>query len=124
MKPTPAQPGLPLQFVGEALWEIGRGRKPVVIAVLMDSKERDLKTRLQSVEAAARTLGRQIVIVKAGDESELEAAFAMVVQGGAGALFVSGSAFFTSKHRQIVALAIRHAVPAIYPLREYVVASP
>jgi putative ABC transport system substrate-binding protein len=94
--------------------------KPVVIAALMDSKLRDVETRSRDVEAAARTLRRPVMIMKASSESELDAAFTSMVQAGAGALFVAGSAIFTGKRRQIVALAARHALPAIYPFREYV----
>ena len=74
------------------------------------------------MEAAARALGRQILIVKAGTESEIDAAFATIVQAGAGALFVGTGAFYNSRRRQLVALAARHALPASYPLREFVVA--
>ena len=77
---------------------------------------------MRDVEAAARALGRQILIVKAGTESEIDAAFATIVQAGAGALFVGTGAFYTSRRRQLVALAARHALPASYSLREFVVA--
>jgi hypothetical protein len=77
---------------------------------------------LPDVEAAARALGRQIVVVKAGDEHEIDAAFAKIVQAGAEALIVGGGPLFTSQREAIVALAARHAMPAIYDLREYVAA--
>ncbi len=73
-----------------------------------------------NVEAAGRTLGRQIVVVRAASEREFDAAFARVVQAGAGALLVSGSPFFTSQRRVLVALAARHAIPASYDLRDFV----
>jgi ABC-type uncharacterized transport system substrate-binding protein len=72
------------------------------------------------MEAAARALGRQILIVKAGTESEIDAAFATIVQAGAGTLFVAGSSLFHSRRRQLVVLASRHALPASYVLREFV----
>ena len=53
------------------------------------------------MEAAARALGRQILIVKAGTESEIDAAFATIVQAGAGALFVGTGAFYNSHRRRI-----------------------
>jgi len=71
---------------------------------------------------AGRTLGRQIVIVKAGSEGELEGAFERIRQAGAGALLVSGSPLFTSRRQALVALAARLAIPAVYDLRELVVA--
>jgi putative ABC transport system substrate-binding protein len=94
--------------------------KPALIAVLMDANL--LEVQLREMEAAARALGRQILIVKAGNEREIEAAFATIVQAGTGALFVGAGAFYNSRRRQIVALAGRHALPASYHLREFVVA--
>ena len=61
----------------------------------------------------------QLPILKASTESEIDAAFATLVQLHAAALVVSADPFFTSRREQLVALASRHAVPAIYPLREF-----
>ena len=60
------------------------------------------------------------MVVKISSEREFEGAFARIVQAGAGALLVSGSPFFTSQRRALVALAARHSIPAIYDLRDYV----
>jgi putative tryptophan/tyrosine transport system substrate-binding protein len=92
--------------------------KPAVIAVLMDANFPEALIR--EMDAAAGKLGRQILIVKAENEREIDAAFATIVQAGAGALFVGTGAFFNSRRRQIVALAARHALPASYHLREFV----
>jgi putative tryptophan/tyrosine transport system substrate-binding protein len=94
--------------------------KPAVIAVLMDSTTPSLEVQLRDMEAAARALGRQILTVKTGTEGEIDAAFATIVQAGAGVLFVGNSAIYTSQLRQIIALAARHALAASYPHREYV----
>jgi putative ABC transport system substrate-binding protein len=67
-------------------------------------------------------MGVQLHIVKAGSESEIDAAFASLAQLQAGALLVSRDAFFNSRREQLVALAARHAVPAIYPWGEFAVA--
>jgi putative ABC transport system substrate-binding protein len=72
------------------------------------------------MEAAARALGRQILIVKAGNESAIDAAFATVIQAGAGALFVGTGPFYNSQRQKLVALAARHALPASYHLRDFV----
>ena len=62
-----------------------------------------------------------MVVVKTSSEHEFEGAFAKIVEAGAGAVLVSGSPFFTSQRRGLVALAARHAIPAIYDQRDFVV---
>jgi putative ABC transport system substrate-binding protein len=94
--------------------------KATVIAFLMDPN--GSVAELPDAETAARALGRRLVVVKAASDREFEAAFATIVHAGAGALLVSGSPYFTSQRRQLVALAARHAIPAIYDLREYAAA--
>ena len=96
--------------------------KPAVIALLWDTNGRNVEAHLRDMEAAARALGRKILIVKAGTESEIDAGFASIVQAGAGALFVGAGAFYYSHRRRLAALAARHALPASFSLREYVVA--
>jgi hypothetical protein len=61
----------------------------------------------------------QLTILKAGTEREIDAAFATLVQLQAGALVVGADAFFNSRREQLVALASRHAIPAIYEWREF-----
>ena len=92
-----------------------------VIAVLIDPNFPASASDLRDVEEAARAFARKLVVAKAANERDFESAFATMVEAGTGALFVSGSAFFTSQRRTIIALAARHAIPAIYDLREYVV---
>ena len=94
--------------------------KATVIGFLMEPNWPGSVVELPDVEAAARALGRRIVVIKVSDERDFEAAFAAVERSGAGALLVSGSPFFSSKRRELVALTARHAIPAIYDLREYV----
>jgi putative ABC transport system substrate-binding protein len=79
------------------------------------------ETEEADVVAAANALKLQIIVVKARSESDIEAAFASLVQGGAGALIV-GSLIpqFSVNSRKIVGLAARHKIPAIYPYRFYV----
>jgi putative ABC transport system substrate-binding protein len=94
--------------------------KPTAIAVLLDASTATFETQLQDTEAAARALGRQILIVKAGTERELDAAFTTIVQSRAGALFVGAGPFHATQRRQLIALAARHALPASYEGRQFV----
>jgi putative ABC transport system substrate-binding protein len=103
----------------ELLYELAP--KAAVFAVLLDPNYHSGFVReLPDLVAAGRSLGRQVVELPAANDGEVEAAFARLEQIGAGALLVSGGPFFTSRRRTIVALAARHAIPAIYDLREYV----
>jgi putative ABC transport system substrate-binding protein len=69
---------------------------------------------------AARTLGLRLLVVHARSEGEFEAAFANLVQQGVGGVDVSADPVFTGHREQIIALAARHAVPAIFAYREAV----
>jgi putative ABC transport system substrate-binding protein len=76
----------------------------------------------KDVTAAASVLGLKVRILKAATDSEIDAAFASLVQARAGALFVSGDLLFNNRIEQLVALAARHAIPTMYLFREFVVA--
>jgi putative ABC transport system substrate-binding protein len=80
----------------------------------------DAEEERKDVEAAARAIGQDLLIVDVSTEREFEAAFATFVQRGAGALYVSTSPFLTSQRERLVALAASHRLPAIYGLREFV----
>jgi putative ABC transport system substrate-binding protein len=69
---------------------------------------------------AARTLGRKLLVLNASTPSEIDAAFTTLRQERAGALLVSSDPFFTTRRQQIVALAARDAIPALYFNREFV----
>jgi|SRR5437667_12214584 len=77
---------------------------------------------IRDVQEAARAKMVQLSILKAGTESEIDAAFATLVQLEAGALVVSPDPFFLTRRERLVALATGHAVPAIYFLREFAAA--
>ncbi len=94
--------------------------KAAIIAVLTDPGAPGAMDELADMAAAGRALGRQLVVVRAESESELEPAFERIIQAGAGALIVSGARLFTTNRRALVALAARHAIPAIYDVREHV----
>jgi putative ABC transport system substrate-binding protein len=74
---------------------------------------------IADVQQAARAKGMQVHILKAGNENEIETAFGSFVQLKAGALVVGGDALFNSRRDQVVELATRHGVPAIYEYREF-----
>jgi len=94
-----------------------------MIALLVNPTNPPVTERIiRDMEEAARAKGVQLPILKAGTESEIDAAFASLVQLQAGALLVAADPFLFSRHEQLVALASRHAVPAIYPWREAVAA--
>jgi putative ABC transport system substrate-binding protein len=72
------------------------------------------------MQEAARTKGLHLPAVKAASEAKIDAAFAALVQLYAGALLLSPDPFFYSRREQLLALAARHAVPAIYAWRDFV----
>jgi len=76
----------------------------------------------EDLEEAARAKGIQLRIQKAGTESEINTAFASFIQLHAGALLVGADLFFFSRREQLLALAARHALPAMYEWREFAAA--
>jgi putative tryptophan/tyrosine transport system substrate-binding protein len=90
-----------------------------VIALLVNPNNANADGIMRDMQEAARAKGLELPILKAGTESEIGAAFATLVQLQAGALVVSTDPFFFSRRDQLVALASRHAVPAIYEWREF-----
>ena len=72
--------------------------------------------------AAARIIGLKAEILKAGTDSEIDAAFASAVQARTGALLVEADALFIARIEPVVALAARHEIPTMYQLPEFVVA--
>ena len=93
--------------------------KASMIAVLRDPNGPDVESESRDLEEAARAIGHQILMVNAASEREFHAAFAKVVQAGAGGLLIGSGPFFLSQRRQLVALAGRHALPTMYNQREY-----
>jgi putative ABC transport system substrate-binding protein len=76
----------------------------------------------QEAQAAARSLGVELLVLNASSESDFEPAFATLLQQQAAALYVSSNQFFLNRHQQIAALAARHRVPTIYTIHEAVAA--
>jgi len=77
---------------------------------------------IADLRAAARTLGRQLVIVNVRTDSDFETAFAAFTQQDVGAVLVGGSAFFDRRSEHLAALAARHALPAMSPYRAFALA--
>jgi putative ABC transport system substrate-binding protein len=96
--------------------------KATPIAVLINPKFMDAENQLRDVQEAGARLGVQLVIVRANAESDFDAAFSALVGQRAGALLVSASPFFNIRREQLVVLAARHAVPAIFEWRDFAVA--
>jgi putative ABC transport system substrate-binding protein len=91
-----------------------------IIGLLVNPTHPTAEQMVGDVEKAVRTKGLQLPIVKASTESEIDAAFATLVQLRAGALAVVPDPLFLGTREQLVTLAARHAVPVIYPSREFV----
>jgi putative ABC transport system substrate-binding protein len=92
------------------------------VIALLENPNNATESVTREVQEAARANGVQLHLLAASTESEIDAAFASLVQRQAGALLESGDAFFFSRREQLVALAARHAVPAIYGFREFATA--
>ena len=90
-----------------------------VIALLMNPNNATAERVIRDVQEAARTKGLQLHVLKASSESEIDTAFASLVQLHAGALVVGADPFLSSRREQLVALASRRAVPSIYAWREF-----
>jgi len=94
----------------------------VVIGLLVNPNNSDAEDQSKNIKVAALALGRQIHVLKASSERDIEAAFAAIVEKRIGALIIGNDAFFNTRREQLVALAARYAVPAIYSYREFAAA--
>jgi putative ABC transport system substrate-binding protein len=91
----------------------------VTIAILLNPNFAPAVANGREAEGAARAVGKEIVVFDAASESEIDAAFVGVAQLGSRALLVGSDPYFNSRREQIVALAARHAIPAVYEWREF-----
>lgn len=89
------------------------------IGVLVNPTFPDSATQLQDLQKAAGAFGLQLQVVNASTENEITTGVATLVQQGVGALIVSADPFLTSRPDQLVALATRHKLPTIGPLRDF-----
>jgi len=90
-----------------------------VIDLLVNPEGMNTEGVIREIQGAARMKGLQLHIWKADSETEIDATFPALVQGHADALIVSANPFFDTRRDQLLALAARHAVPAIYAWREF-----
>jgi putative ABC transport system substrate-binding protein len=90
--------------------------------VLVDPAFADTQSTIADLQAAARTLGLQLVVESTRTDSDLDTAFETFSQQHVGAALVGTSTFFPRRMEQIAALAAGHALPTIFPLREYALA--
>ena len=93
-----------------------------MIAALIDSNYPDAQAQLNEVQAAAGRIGVELVPLTVDKEGDIDDAFATFAQRGAGALLVGEDVMFAGRREQIVALAARYALPAIYFQKEFVAA--
>jgi putative tryptophan/tyrosine transport system substrate-binding protein len=89
------------------------------IAALANPINPNAERQLKDLQAAARTLGLQLVTVGASNDAEIDSVFQTLSQRRIGALIVTADGYLISRQDQLVALADRYAVPTIYPLRQY-----
>jgi putative tryptophan/tyrosine transport system substrate-binding protein len=90
----------------------------MVVALLVNPTNPVTEPETRGVRDAASALGLQLHVLNASAESEINKAFAILVERRVGALVVGYDQYFNNQHAQIVALAANHAIPAIYGIRE------
>jgi putative ABC transport system substrate-binding protein len=93
-----------------------------VIGALANLNNPNAEHQLRDLQAAARILGQELVVLAGSNEREIDSSFATMAQRQIGALVVTADGFLISRQDQIVALAARYAVPTMYPLSRYVAA--
>jgi len=126
-----SRPGANVTGVSNLIVELGSKQlgllrelapRTTAIAVLMNPNFPGTEKQSKDVEAAARVLGLQLIVLTASTEREIEIAFVTMAQKVGVALLLGVDPFFVERRDHIVALAARHAIPAIYPVREFAVA--
>lgn len=92
--------------------------RATTIGMLANPTNPDGEIETRDAQNAAQALGRKLLVVKAATENDFEAAFATLVEQGAGALAVAGDPFFEAQRNRLIGLAARNRMPTIYVLRE------
>jgi putative ABC transport system substrate-binding protein len=97
-------------------------RSATAVGVLLNPAFSPSVEQLKDIEAAARAIGQELHVLRAGTDHELETAFESIAQQHIPALLVAVDPFFNTRRAKLVALAARAAVPAVYGFRDYAVA--
>jgi putative tryptophan/tyrosine transport system substrate-binding protein len=90
-----------------------------VIAYVMNPNNPKADVEMRAAQAAARSLQKKMVVLAAGTERELDEVFAHIDRRRIGALLFASEPFYVTRRDQLVALAARHRIPAMYYLREF-----
>jgi len=101
----------------ELLRELASG--PVSTAFLVNPRHPTAESQIKDLEEAAQGIGQKVMILRASDAHEIEDAFAALVRERIGALVIGADPFFQHSRDQLVVLAARHNVLAIYNNREF-----
>src|SRR5262245_1035608 len=102
----------------EILRQLTPNAKTIAMLVQLDADEAVLEQR--QVQAAARATGQQLIVFNVNSAADIDAAFAAMAARGVGALYIGTGPFTTSHRERLTELAARNAIPAMYPLREFV----
>jgi putative tryptophan/tyrosine transport system substrate-binding protein len=90
-----------------------------LIGALLNPSSPGQENQLPELEQAARTIGRRLFVAKASNDEELNAAFALLLQQGIGALLVAADPYFDTRRDHIIAFAAQNRLPNVYHFREY-----
>jgi len=96
--------------------------KAPLLAALFNPNNPNAERGAKDVQGAAGTIGQKVVVFHASSEREIDTAFASLIQQQAGGILIYPDGFFTGRRDQLVELAARYKIPAIYPWRDYAVA--
>jgi putative ABC transport system substrate-binding protein len=91
-----------------------------LIGLLVNPTNPNAENDARDVQAAADALGKNLVVVKGSTEIDLETAFVTLAQRRTSALVVTADPFFINRREKLLELAVRHTLPAIYPMRDFV----
>jgi putative tryptophan/tyrosine transport system substrate-binding protein len=94
-------------------------RPQASVACLVNPSSPEVEAQLTDIREAARTIGKDLRLLNVSNDNGLDAAFATMVREQIGGFLVANDAFFVGRREQIVALADRNAIPAMYFLREF-----